>query len=495
MKVMRWALPLSVVVALCGCQLSDDIVALAIDQGSLPGAAAGGEAPRGGSGSGGGGAVPVTGGTAGTIDVTPGGSSSGGAGYAGEVSVSPDGVVNACEGPYALVDVPLPSGGYHTACVAELARDRLAHALCACGDLTISGDLQTDAYDSRARVTTPGGASVGINGAYPLARYARVDGSFTLAGGLLLTWQGMEVTGDLRLTPGVSGAGKFSVGRDAWLERSLSGLISGAVGRDLYLDTGVLLSPLVVNGETRRATFDLDKPCRCEPEQLLDIAGLVEAAAGNNDNEVAALATDSLADPSEPIDLTLGCGRYYLSGLKGTDTLKLKLDGHVALFVRGNVAFDSVIELQPGAELDWFIDGNLAMGPNARLGETNRAGAVRVYVGGTRSIELPRGRFAGNLYAPEANVELAGQQDVYGSIFGKEVRANSDLNVHYDRYVLAAGEVCPSPPAASCDGCDQCRSGLTCIDGQCAACESDADCCSPLACTLGRCQPLLSATD
>jgi hypothetical protein len=484
-KATWWWAASSLALAAAGCQRNEDIVALGIASPVSP-------APSAVAGAAGSGGSEAQSGAGGGTQSPPSSPAMGGEGTGGSVDPDPPSLPPGyCDGPYPVVELPVPLGGVRSACVADLARDRFAQALCSCNDTIVAGSLTTDAFDSRVRVSNPGGASVGINGSYTLGQYAKVDGSFTVTGRLLLTWKDLDISGDLRLAPFAISAGKFTIGRDAWLETAPTGLASGTIGRDLYLNSTRGTQPFQVAGETVRGAFEIKPPCRCEDTEKLGISALLAQASDVNDNAAAGLDATLLTSLSESVELTLSCGRYFLPSIDEAQRLSVKVTGNAALFVQGDVALSSSIQLEEGAELDLFVGGEFRMSKDSVVGTPERAGAVRLYAGGRAPIELPRARFAGNLYAPEASVKFLEEGDFYGSVFAKDVSSGSPLVVHYDRYVLAAGDACPTPPAESCDGCDQCRTGLACRDGECAACTGDEDCCSPLVCSRGRCEPLV----
>ena len=149
-----------------------------------------------------------------------------------------------------------------------------------------------------------------------------------------------------------------------------------------------------------------------------------------------------------------------------------------------------MLGLAPGAELDWFIDGNLTLDPGARIGDPVRPAATRIYVSGDGEIQLPgSAETSFNLYAPTAAVSVVGGGDVYGSIFARQVSASADLLLHYDRAILHAKDAC-DVAQGSCQPCAQCSAGLACLDNACFTCEADSDCCAPFVCLSGQCQPL-----
>ncbi len=157
---------------------------------------------------------------------------------------------------------------------------------------------------------------------------------------------------------------------------------------------------------------------------------------------------------------------------------------------------------------------------------------MRVYVAGDVSVQASA-TFAGNLYAPQANVSMNASAEVFGSLFVNRVVFNGNSSVHFDSAIRVAGDECieepdpvdggpgdggpnpvdggvnppddagtlvdagPPPPvdAGPPPGCDDvcnndCAETQSCqVDNAvCGECRSDLDCCFPTLCgTNGQC--------
>jgi len=249
----------------------------------------------------------------------------------------------------------------------------------------------------------------------------------------------------------------------------------------------------VVVGTTLHEAFDVTPPCACAAEQLLDVGGIVTQGLTRNDNGRIGLNLASLSAVQSPQQLALACGRFALKEISGDPAISLHVGGRVLLFVDANVdaGRNFSLQLDPGAELDWFIRGNLSVSGEALIGDNARPGATRVYVLGAADIALPgTARFSANLYAPHARVSVGPLGDVYGSVFAASITSLGPLLAHYDRALLRADERCEAPAPTSCNRCEQCGAAKACVGGSCSACATDADCCFPLVCEMGACQAL-----
>lgn len=417
-----------------------------------------------------------------------GGGSSNGGGNGGNAGSQ------ACGGSGSVLD--LAAGGNATVCRGMLASNVFTHALCTCGDVAVPRQLFSSGFDSDGMDRHRGGAAVGLNGGFARVGNISVNGSLKVASSQpIVTAGSVAVGGDLWLGGSMTVAGVLTVARDAWLLQTVSAVGVAAIGRDLHTAPDAMLRSVgvaTVTGSTTSAPLTLTPPCACEPADLLDIAALVSAARSGNDDEAAGI--DAMTGETRAAmdgTVTLDCGRLYFPSLKGM-TAHFRVSGHVAIFVDGDVEATSqfALDLEPGAELDWFIAGNFMLADGARIGDAMRPAATRIYVGGAQEIQLPgTTQAAFNLYAPAASVSVGGGGDVFGGIFAQRVSTGADLLLHYDRAILRSKDACSAAPG-SCQHCAQCGAGLTCVSSACFTCETDVDCCAPFACLSGKCEPL-----
>jgi hypothetical protein len=431
-----------------------------------------------------------------------------------------------CSGRGSVIKVPGASAGTtRDVCTGTVARQRFKNALCTCEDLDLKGYLNTGSFSASKDAPgtfTKSGGSVGVNGSVGWLISA---GDFDIGGSLRL-WEGatyggyVHVYGDFESNGNVNIAGYLDVTRDAKMHEGI--LLPGHanIGRNSYTPPGTFDLPgwAFIGGEEIVQDFTLEKPCDCEPQNLLDIDAIVRDGKLKNDNANPAvnLSADVLTGLDFARRVELPCGRFYLDEISGVGDVHLVINGRTALFIGGDVKtvghFD--IELGPQGELDLFIAGDLAQVGYGQFGDVNRPSGVRVYVGGDGDIFF-RGYqpFGANLYAPRSHLHSDGFIDAKGSIFVRSLYDNGYLKVAYDRDVLDLGDddSCnpppppppppvepppvepPPPPPPQCDSvCDESCGQQTCRNGMCLGCRTDADCCSPLVCYPdGRCGPLL----
>jgi hypothetical protein len=357
----------------------------------------------------------------------------------------------------ALADgSPVLAGG---ACTGKVAAQTFAAALCSCEDTNIAGYLKTRQLAPAGSTTADSleqlGGSVGVNRNYITEGYADIGGSFTVAGPRDILFGGLLKAGqDLQLNPAADVAGVVEVGRDAWLAEQMRAFGRVAITRDLYTDAGGGFRGIAlvdVGGATRTQSVVIASPCACGQGDLIDVAALVDDARTKNDDDAIGLDPDAV-DLAVGLGtaLTLPGGRYYVHQVGTLGGVQLRITGKTALFVAGDLIATGAfrVQLDADAELDLFIEGNLALTGAALFGDRARPAATRVYVGGGSDVTVAGyGAFVGNLYAPAANIFIGGYGQIYGSLFGKNINAAGFLSVGYDQGIQQTGDGCPPSSA------------------------------------------------
>lgn len=399
----------------------------------------------------------------------------------------PDAEIGFCEGDGPLVLV----GDGRLGCTGAVAQTTFRYAICTCEGMALSAPVTTDAFDSREGPYTSGegGGSLATNGRFDASADVDVGGGLDVGGsGLLFGATDLRVRARLRSAGPLNGDGLLAVGGDASVNGDLR-VEDLFVGGTVLVPDGATVEARGIDEAPRRDSgpVDVPPPCDCAPEQLLDIGALVAAHAAENDNAAAGLEADALDGLTGDARITLPCGRYHVDRVSG-EALTIEATGRVALFVAGDLALGELtIDLAPGAEIDLFIAGNVLGQARWTLGDPSQPANARIYVGGGGTLELAGGAtFAGNVYAPNAELVTPASVEVFGSLFARRIAASGPLTVHYDKALSATGEGCPT--TGSCTSCLDCGN-QACIGGRCGDCATDGDCCAPLVCAAGTCVP------
>jgi hypothetical protein len=321
-----------------------------------------------------------------------------------------------------------------------------------CGSLEPTGALVTE---GRA----PGqAANVGVNGGFSAAAGTSIGGSMR-ANGAIETTGDMSVDGHLFSRGSISTVGSLRVGGDLAAGGDLDAVGTLDVGGALRVAGSA--SHVGPGGAGSRGAFSDPgtSPCGCEAPY--DVRGAVAIARTANDNAAHDLSPAGIPTVGET-EITLPSGRYYLAGLESVGARRVVVTGAVQLYIDGDLSHvgDDRFTLAPGATLDLFVAGALESVGSIELGDPDRPEAFRLYVGGEGRIAITgSARFAGLVYAPNADLEMAGDAVVEGGLFARNVSYAGTLTIRYAP-VTTQGDACeePSVPAPpSTNGCPTVR--------------------------------------
>jgi hypothetical protein len=466
------------------------------------GQAGGGQAGSGQAGSGQAGNGQAGGGQAGSEQAGGGQAGGGAAGAAGSGGALGD----FCASQGSTIPIPGQK------CTGDLGKKTFLFALCSCSSVKANNAIVTDSLDSSTGQSTGKNGSVGVRGDYD-GQQATIGGSFWVDGSIT-TGNKHSVAVELQCGgPLDTHSAEVSIAADAYIEGDiLEAQNKTSVGQTLHIPAGKTHDG-VVAGSIVEGPVNVAAPCDCEAP--IDIVGLVKSFAQGNDDAANSATPGELTGLSAPETRELPCGRYYFTGIQSNSSVTIKLTGHTAIFIDGevSVAGPLAFELGPKAELDLFISGSLKPDNSVTIGDKARPAATRVYVAGdvVMSGQLS---IAANLYLP--NTVFAGKNTVemWGALYAKGLSLDGALTVHYDEAILevpgcaggssgagGAGQggngqsgngqsgngQSGAPGCTSCKGCD--NPTPACNGGTCGPCTRNSDCCPPLACdtTTGVC--------
>ena len=465
------------------------------------GTAGQGGTSAGGSSAGGtdGGGANAGGSSAGSPDA--GGANAGGA-SAGAGGAGLGGQAAFCAGKGSTIPVP----GQDT-CTGDLGKKTFLFSLCSCSSVTSNNTIKTDSIDSQLGQSTGKNGSVGIVGNFQ-GQQSSIGGSLWVDGNIT-TFNQNTVAVDLQCGGTLTtNSSPFAVGGEAYVEGDVvkaDGKVT--VGKKLHIPAGKSSAGVV--GQIVNEPVAVQAPCDCN--DTLDIAAIVAAGSSESDNVASQVSAAEFTGLTSPKERSLPCGRFVLDGISSTSSVTIRLTGRTALFIKGDVhvAGPLAFTLDPGAELDLFIDGNLLPDNQLAIGDTMRPAATRVYVSG--QAKLPGQLTIGaNLYLPNAQVESNNTVEMWGALYAKGLTLAGAFTVHYDEAILevpgcdggasgaagtsgAGGTSAGSAGAAGgsgdeCTSCKQCDGATpACKGGECKPCETSADCCPPLVCYGGLC--------
>jgi hypothetical protein len=342
------------------------------------------------------------------------------------------------EGPSVLVN---------DVCTGELAARLFRYAVCACGSLAFSAEFTTDGFDSRNGGYVPGGeggdvgSNVGIDG----------NQTMTIGGELTVGSDGMEAGPSLEVDGDLSCGGPLGRSSSAIVVDGAARVAGDVTVASLKVEGTLVTRPgATITGEIdapMEESDDISVPLPCSCEEAVDVAGIIEEhAAANHDAEIE-LEPDALRDIDGDAERVLPCGRFYVDEISGgtPGMVSIRASGRTALFVGGNITLAQglTVELEPEAELDLFVAGNIQVGGELHLGDPARPRSLRMYVASGGSIMLtPGSTVAANLFAPKADLNSSAPLEVFGSLVVYRVNGSAGVVVHHDRAIEEAADTC-----------------------------------------------------
>jgi hypothetical protein len=217
------------------------------------------------------------------------------------------------------------------------------------------------------------------------------------------------------------------------------------INGDLSLQgAGTIDADLIVQGHSEigaevaapKPTRAESAPCNCADGALLDIGSLVRAHARDNDNQAAGLSSAQLDGYRGAQQLTLECGRYYFTRLKGDEPIAIRTRGDVAIFVASNIELNEALSIQTetDSQVSVFVAGDVRVGGALALGgDASGRARVDLYAASEGTLEIAGStELVGKLYAPRAELVSFGTLQVHGSLFLRRAAPAGDLIIHYD---------------------------------------------------------------
>lgn len=335
------------------------------------------------------------------------------------------------------------------ACAARLAAPVFQHALCGCGPVSFSPDIVVDSFDSRVGPWTPdgGGGDVGANSGLRFAGSLMVGGNLTIATSGLEAGPLLDVGGDLRVAGSLGRpSSKVRVSGSAEISGDVDVSVLDVAGAlTLPADAGVSASERITALARRAGTVTVGRPCQCEADGGVDVAGLIDRHQQANDDEAMGLSPTAYASFAGDETVNLSSGVAYLERIHSSGLAKLTLHarGHTSLFVRATDA-PLAVQLDDGADLDLFVNGPITFASGA-LGDPARPSALRIFSVNAGPIDLTPAQLSGYLYAPGSELTASVTHEVYGGLLVGNVIGGwgGSLVIHHDRVVMSLDAPCP----------------------------------------------------
>lgn len=348
----------------------------------------------------------------------------------GAASGADGGTASACATPVRWVEDEATG---REVCGARVASQVFTRGVCVCDRLVLNAASSL-------------GGTVGLNGGLTANDAVSIQGPLQVGdAGIQLAARPLSVgaslfTGGPVLGPDASVwvAGDAGIGGDVALDvLEVGGVVSVPVGNRLEVNA----PPARLR---REPVGPFEPPCPCGPPAR-DVSASAHYHASANDNARIGLSPQALVDVADTRTLELDCGRFYLTGLRGSGRVSFSLRGRGALFVDGNVDIGELeLRLEDDAQWDVLIKGDLLLRGAFNLGSSQAPSHLRLYVGqSVRLTPAPGRSLSAALYAPRAGVELGAALDMAGALFVRALSAGAGLSLRYDPEVLELEKTCP----------------------------------------------------
>ena len=157
-------------------------------------------------------------------------------------------------------------------------------------------------------------------------------------------------------------------------------------------------------------------PCDCSAG-FVDIAGAIAAAATTNADAAIGLQPTALADVTTPANIVLPCGVFYLADIDAEAPVTLVVRGHTLLAIGGDVTARAgfVVQLDPLAELDLLVGGQLIVTGGGTFGAAGAAPRFRVWVASTTTVLFDGApAINGVIHAPDSAGDRIGRAPPLG---------------------------------------------------------------------------------
>ena len=324
-----------------------------------------------------------------------------------------------------------------------------------CGAMHFHGNVTVDSYDSSipggfAASHEEGGGDVGTNG------NLQIEGSVAVQGNLY--------------SPRV-GVGTCLEGAVTALSETGSADVTGSI---VALPTAVTYPPPEFSVTPPTGSVSISSAVSLAAACInlaMEDSSIVVSGGGQNcfiDAVAQSIRIDGNGTDITLPNVTIGAGykliidgnavpaqAININSLRGTGEVEINanlasnLSESVVLKVAG--VGTGTNPLYPN-ELDVPFDlSTMTWKQNAAAGRSLDASALQIVYGGHAGIHMKGGNSQSSvaIYAPNANFELQGTQDLYGSILARTITNGGNANIHYDRRLARTFFVAGHPMVGS----------------------------------------------
>lgn len=152
-----------------------------------------------------------------------------------------------------------------------------------------------------------------------------------------------------------------------------------------------------------------------------------------------------------PFVATMGAGDYRFDDFTLRASAQLEITGDVRLYVEGSMDMtgNTDINIADGATLEIYLGegADFDLGGSSAVNNNGDPGNVVLYSASDQDIDLTGNvGMYGAIYAPDANVTLAGSSPLWGGVVAKSVEMSGNVSMYYDVNLIQ--EILPGEPGS-----------------------------------------------
>ena len=143
---------------------------------------------------------------------------------------------------------------------------------------------------------------------------------------------------------------------------------------------------------------------------------------------------------------------FYLTEIDADAPVTLVVRGRTLLAIGGDVTARAgfTVQLDPSAELDLLVGGQLIVTGGGTFGAAGAAARFRVWVASPTTVLFDGAPMvSGVIHAPAAPVTASSGLPLSGSLLARSVAIGADSDLHFDRAIREAGTICGEPAATA----------------------------------------------
>lgn len=157
----------------------------------------------------------------------------------------------------------------------------------------------------------------------------------------------------------------------------------------------------------------------------------------------------SVTDPGHETSVGVLSGSQTISVDTRVDSISLAskstitISGDVTLYVDGDIHISgkAMIDIPIGSALTIYASGTIHMAGQGIVNQNAKPENLIIYGtdGCSNAHFSGQAAFYGAIYAPEADFNFSGQEDIFGSIICNTVDITGQGNIHYDEHLKNIG--------------------------------------------------------